>query len=211
MIINGIGATATGITLVVILFAKFLDGAWITILLMPLLLATMISVRRHYDAVARQVDEPLDFDPGKPNPPIVVVPVQRWNKITDKALRFSMNLSAEVRAVHIECPETDAIVKQWQVQVARPARESGMQEPELVVLPSPFRFVVVTIVNYSLELANKNPDNIVAVVIPELVESKWYHYLLHNQRASMLKAMLLVKGNERVVVVNVPWYLQNRR
>ncbi|HUB77163.1 MAG TPA: APC family permease [Bryobacteraceae bacterium] len=209
MIINGIGATATGLTLVVILCAKFLEGAWITILLMPLLLGAMIWVRRHYDAVSRQIEAMPEFDPGKPNPPMVVLPVQRWNKIADKALRFSMNLSAEVRAVHIECAETKAMVQQWQVHVARPARELGLQEPELVVLESPFRFVVATIVNYSLELAQKNPDNIVAVVIPELVESRWYHYLLHNQRASLLKAMLLVKGNERVVVVNVPWYLQN--
>jgi hypothetical protein len=208
MIINGIGAFATGITLIVILCAKFLEGAWITMLLMPLLLAAMISVRRHYDAVSRQVEAPIEFQPGKPNPPMVVLPVQRWNKITDKALRFSLNLSADVRAVHIECPETEEIVKQWQVQVARPARESGLQEPELVVLASPFRFIVGTIVNYSLELATKNPDNIVAVVIPEMVESRWYHYLLHNQRSSLLKAMLLVKGNERVVVINVPWYLE---
>jgi len=209
MIINGIGAFATGLTLVVILCAKFLEGAWITILLMPLLLVTMVKVRQHYEAVSRQIETPLEFEPGRPNPPVVVLPVQRWNKITDKALRFSMNFSAEVRAVHIECPDTEEIVKQWQVHVARPAREQGLQEPELVVLPSPYRFVVATIVNYSLDLAHKNPDNIIAVVIPELVESRWYHYLLHNQRASLLKAMLLVKGNERVVVVNVPWYLQN--
>jgi amino acid transporter len=208
MIVNGIGATATGITLVVILCAKFLEGAWITMLLLPLLLAAMISVRRHYQRVARAVEAPLEFEPGKPNPPMVVVPVQRWNKIADKALRFSLNLSADVRAVHIECAESEALVKQWRVQVARPARESGLQEPELVVLASPFRFIVGTIVNYALDLANKNPDNIIAVVIPELVESRWYHYLLHNQRASLLKAMLLVKGNERVVVINVPWYLQ---
>jgi amino acid transporter len=208
MIVNGIGATATGITLVVILCAKFLEGAWITMLLMPLLLATMIYVRRHYQKVARAVEAPLEFAPGKPNPPMVVLPVQRWNKIADKALRFSLNLSADVRAVHIECAESEALVKQWLVQVARPARESGLQEPELVVLASPFRFIVGTIVNYTLDLANKNPDNIIAVVIPELVESRWYHYLLHNQRASLLKAMLLVKGNERVVVINVPWYLQ---
>jgi len=84
----------------------------------------------------------------------------------------------------------------------------GLQEPELVVLPSPYRFIVGTIVNYALDMATKNPDAIIAVVIPELVESRWYHYLLHNQRANLLKGMLLVKGNERIVVINVPWYLQ---
>jgi amino acid transporter len=208
MIISGVGAVATGITLVVILCAKFLEGAWITILLMPLLLGTMIYIKRHYDNVSRQVEAPMEFDPGKPNPPMIVVPVQRWNKIADKALRFSLNLSADVRAVHIECAESEALVKQWQLQVARPARESGLQEPELVVLASPFRFIVGTIVNYALDLATKNPGCTVAVVIPELVESRWYHYLLHNQRASLLKALLLVKGDGRIVVINVPWYLQ---
>jgi amino acid transporter len=208
MIINGVGAVATGLTLIVILFAKVLEGAWITMLLMPLLLGAMISVRRHYDSVARQVEAPMEFDPGKPNPPIVVIPVQRWNKMAAKALQFSLNVSADVRAVHIECPESEALVKQWQVQVARPARESGLQEPQLVVLASPYRFILGTIVKYTLDLASKNPEGIVAVVIPELVESRWYHYLLHNQRASLLKALLLVKGNERVVVINVPWYLQ---
>jgi amino acid transporter len=208
MIVNGIGATATGLTLIVILCAKFLEGAWITMLLLPILLAGMYAIRRHYEAVSREVETPMEFDPGKPNPPIVVLPVQRWNKIAAKGLKFSLNMSAEVRAVHIECPDSEELVKQWQVQVARPARESGLQEPELVVLASPFRFIVGTIVNYTLDLANKNPDSIVAVVIPELVESRWYHYLLHNQRASLLKALLLVKGNGRIVVINVPWYLE---
>jgi hypothetical protein len=208
MIINGVGAVATGLTLMVILCAKFLEGAWITMLLMPLLLGTMISIRRHYARVSHQVEEPMTFAPGKANPPIIVLPVQRWNKIADKALRFSLNMSAEVRAVHIECPESEALVKQWQELVARPAREMGLQEPELVVLPSPYRFIVGTIVNYALDMATKNPDAIIAVVIPELVESRWYHYLLHNQRANLLKGMLLVKGNERIVVINVPWYLQ---
>jgi amino acid transporter len=208
MVINAIGATATGITLIVILCAKFLDGAWITVLLMPLLLMGMMSVRRHYDVVSKAVEAPMDFDPGKPNPPLVVVPIQRWNLIAAKGLRFSLNLSAEVRAVHIECPESEALVKQWQVQVQRPSRESGLQEPELVVLPSPYRMTVLTIVNYTLDLANKNPERTVAVVIPELVETRWYHYLLHNQRASLLKAVLLVKGNGRIVVINVPWYLE---
>jgi amino acid transporter len=208
MVINGVGATATGLTLVVILSAKFLEGAWITMLLMPLLLAAMMYVRRHYEWVARALEAPMEFEPGKPNPTMIVLPVQRWNKIAAKALRFSLNLSADVRAVHIECPESAALVQQWQVQVARPSREAGLQEPELVVLASPFRFIVATIVNYTLDLANKNPGCTVAVVIPELVESRWYHYLLHNQRANLLKAMLLVKGNERIVVINVPWYLQ---
>ena len=208
MIVNGIGAFATGVTLIVILCAKFLEGAWITILLMPLLLGAMIAVRRHYESVSHEVEAPMEFCPGRPNPPVVILPVQRWNKIAAKALKFSLNLSAEVRAIHIECPESEMLVKQWQELVARPSRESGLQEPELVVLASPFRFIIGTLVNYTLEVSAKNPGRMIAVVIPELVESRWYHYLLHNQRASLLKATLLLKGNERVVVINVPWYIE---
>ncbi len=207
MLINGVGAVATGLTLVVILCAKFLDGAWITIVLMPVLLVTMVAIRRHYDSVGEQLQEKIDFHPGKTNRPLVVMPVQRWNKITDKALRFSLNIATDVRAIHIECPDSAELEKQWQQKVARPARELGLQEPQLVVLASPFRFIVGTIVTYTLDLANKYPNCTIAVVIPELVESRWFHYLLHNQRASLLKAMLLVKGNERIVVINVPWYL----
>jgi hypothetical protein len=208
MLINAVGATATGVTLVVILCAKFLDGAWMTVLLIPLLLAAMMAVRRHYDTVEREIADPLEFDPGKPNPPLVVLPVQRWNQIAANALRFALNLSAEVRAVHIECEESDELVRRWQTQVARPARESGLQEPELVVLASPFRLILGAILDYTLELARQNPGRTVAVVIAELVESRWYHYLLHNQRASLLKALLLLKGNGRIVVINVPWYLK---
>jgi amino acid transporter len=208
MLVNAVGATATGVTLVVILCAKFLEGAWMTVLLMPLMIVAMMAVRRHYDTVARQMAAPLEFDPGKPSPPLVLLPVQRWNQIADKALRFSLNLSADVRAVHIECEGSDELVKQWQAQVARPARESGLQEPELVVLDSPYRLILATILNYTLEQVRKNPGRTVAVVIAELVESRWYHYLLHNQRANLLKALLLLKGNGQIVVINVPWYLQ---
>ena len=208
MAINAIGATATGLTLVVILCAKFLEGAWMTVLLIPLLLVTMMAVRRHYATVEREIAAPLEFDPGKPSPPLVILPVQRWSKIAAKALRFAMNVSPDVRTVHVAGEESDELVKQWQAQVARPARESGMQEPELVVLACPYRLVLGTILTYTLEVARKNPERTVAVVIAELVESRWYHYLLHNQRANLLKALLLLKGNGRIVVINVPWYLK---
>ena len=206
--INAIGATATGVTVVVVLAAKFMQGAWITLLLIPLLLATMVAVRRHYLSVAREIAAPPEFDAGKPNPPLVVVPIQRWTIVAANGLRFALNISPEVRAVHIECPETTQLVNQWRIQVARPAREAGLEEPELAVVPSPYRFVLTPILNYTLDLERRNPDRIIAVVIPELVESRWYHYLLHNQRASFLKALLLLKGNGRIVVINVPWYLK---
>jgi amino acid transporter len=211
IVVNAVGATATGITVVVVLAAKFMEGAWITVILVPLLLAAMVAVRRHYESVAREIAAPLEFSPGKPNPPLVVLPVQRWSLIAAQALRFALNISPDVRAVHIECEESDRLVKEWQDHVARPARESGLQEPLLAVIESPYRFVVTPILTFILNLERQNPGRIVAVVIPELVESRWYHYMLHNPRAALLKALLMMKGNGRIVIVDVPWYLERKQ
>jgi amino acid transporter len=211
IVVNAVGATATGITVVVVLAAKFMEGAWVTVILIPLLLAAMVAVRRHYESVAQEIAAPLEFSPGKPNPPLVVLPVQRWSAVAAQALRFALNISTDVRAVHIECEESDRLVQAWQDHVARPARESGLQEPVLAVIESPYRFVVTPILTFILNLERQNPGRIVAVVIPELVESRWYHYLLHNQRAALLKALLMLKGNGRIVIVDVPWYLEQKQ
>ena len=75
-------------------------------------------------------------------------------------------------------------------------------------LKSPFRYVITPIVDYILDLSAKNPDREIAVIVPELVEHKWYHYALHNQRAEGLRALLLLKGNQRITTMNIPWYLK---
>ncbi len=207
MLVNAVGATATGITAMVVLVAKFAEGAWITILLIPLLLTTMIAVKKHYDAVSLKIAARMEFSPGKPERPLVVLPLKRWSLVAANALRFAMNVSPDVHAIHIDCEETVEMKRQWQKHVAQPARESGFAEPQLEIIPSPYRYVVSPIVEHIRKLELQNPERTLAVVIPELVESHWYHYLLHNQRASLLKAMLLVKGGRRIVVINVPWYL----
>ena len=88
------------------------------------------------------------------------------------------------------------------------ARAAGLPAPELVCLPSPFRYIVLPIVDYVLELSEKTPDREISVIVPELVERKWYHFPLHNQRAEGLKALLLLRGNSRITVMNIPWYLK---
>jgi hypothetical protein len=97
----------------------------------------------------------------------------------------------------------------WADMVEKPMKASGLSPPELVVLKSPYRFVIMPLVDYVLKVSEQNPDRIIAVLVPELVERHWYHYPLHNQRAQALKALLLVKGNQRVITMNVPWYLDD--
>jgi amino acid transporter len=208
--VNGTGAFATAVTTLVVLTAKFVDGAWVTVLLIPVMLAVMIWVRRHYDAVAAETatQECADFTNLKD--PIVVTPISGWNKITRKALRFAYTLSHEVRAVHISAGDEteDTFCGSWSQFADAPARAAGLPPPQLVVLDSPYRLVLTPILNYVLQVEKENPGRQIAVLLPEMVERHWYHYFLHGQRAEILKTWLLIKGNQRIVLVNVPWHLQ---
>jgi amino acid transporter len=210
ILVNGLGAVATGITVVVVLVAKFVEGAWVTLLLIPLLLAVMIWVKRHYDNVAAETAVKGPVDLSNVQAPIVVLPIQGWNRISQKALCFSYTLSKDVHALHITSEdETDSeFCKDWAQNAELPARQAGLPPPELVVVESPYRWVLRPIVDYVAKVQAQNPGREIAVVVPELFERHWYHYFLHNQRAEVLKALLLVRGNQRVIVINVPWYLE---
>jgi hypothetical protein len=96
----------------------------------------------------------------------------------------------------------------WADYIEKPAVQAGFVPPQLVVLRSPFRLVMTPIVEYILEVERKHPDALISVLVPELVERKWYYYLLHNQRSTALKIFLYVKGTGRIIVINVPWYLK---
>src|SRR5216683_1995897 len=207
MLINGIGALATGITVMVIVVAKFAEGAWVVVvLLLPAMLVFMGRVRRHYERVGKEValTSAMVLRARSLTPPIVIVPVDRWNAATEKALQFAMRLSPDVEALHVMC-DADEDRPTWKWAEDPPAGTPG---PKLVTLPSPFRLVVHPIVDYVLKVEKENADRTVAVVIATMVERHWYHYFLHNQRGQMLTALLLLGGDERINIVNVPWYLK---
>jgi amino acid transporter len=209
MIVNGLGAVATGVTLVVVLVAKFTSGAWVSALLIGLIVATMMWVRRHYDSVAVETacDSPLDV--GTIQPPLVIVTVQNWEKIAQRALQFGLSLSPDVRAVHVAMEdEADTLREQWRTDVELPVTQAGRAAPKLILLPSPYRLVLRPILEYVLKVEQEEPGRQIAIIVPELVEKHWYHYPLHNQRAELLKALLLLHGSQRIVLINVPWYIQ---
>ena len=207
MFINGLGAIATAITLVVVLSAKFLEGAWVTVLLIPSLLILMFAVHRHYNAVGKELELKTPLDLTHLNPPIVVVPIQSWNKIAQKGLRFAINLSTDVYVLQVKIGESEDLRASWCHLIEGPILELGLPVPKLTVVESPYRLLFRPILDFVTGLAEKYPDRYIAVLIPELVEGHWYHYFLHNQRAAVLKGLLLLKGNQRINVVNVPWYL----
>jgi amino acid transporter len=209
MLVNGLGAVATAVTVLVVLVAKFMEGAWITLLLVPGLLAVMIAVRRQYHQVAMSVGSQSPLELHGFQAPLVVVPVDHWSKIAKRALTFALTVSTDVTALHIDSGERTIYLQQeWYGFVEQPVTQLGMAAPKLVILPSPYRFVITPIVDYVLDLAQKNPSRQIAVVIPEIVERRWYYQMLHNQRGTALKSMLYFKGNGRILVVNVPWYVE---
>jgi amino acid transporter len=210
MFVNGLGATATAATTAVVLIAKFTDGAWITLLLIPGLILMMRAVKRQYDRVAHEtcLDKPANTRDVRP--PLVILPVQRWNTVTEKALRFAWSISKDIQALHIECgEETENVRQRWSELAEAPARQAGLPEPKLILLKSPFRFVIRPIVDYVLKLEQENPDRDLAVLVPELVESRWYYSLLHNNRSEILRALLLLKGNHRITLISIPWHLKD--
>lgn len=208
MVINGVGAVATGATLLVVLVAKFTEGAWITAILVPVLMIVMTAVKRHYDGVAREiaVDRPIRID--NLVEPLIIIPLDRWTRLGEKALRFAMKLSDEVQAVHVDAEDSSAEVKQmWQRNVAGPLREAGKAVPELVLIDSPYRFILGPLVDYILTVESRCPDRQIAVLVPELVVKRWWQTPMHNQRAQVLKLLLRMRGNQRIMVINIPWYL----
>jgi hypothetical protein len=198
----------TGITALVVVTTKFVEGAWITVLLIPAIITLMYSIRRHYRKVQNEIADPGPIDLTQLGAPIVVMPASSWNKITREGLQFAVNLSSELHVLHVDCGEQEEIVhKKWVECVEKPMKKAGLPVPRMTIVKSPFRFVINPIVDYVFELEEKNPTRQIAVIIPELVQRHWYQYFLHNQRATWLKAALLLKGNQRIVVINAPWYL----
>lgn len=210
LIINACGAAATAVALIIILAAKFTEGAWITVLLIAVAFFTFRGVRRHYQFLEAQTRTraPLDLTP--PPDPIVVVPVRRWDRVAQNGLRFALKLSQEIYAVQVvgeEDPRSEDLSDHWKDLVEEPAKQQGVQPPRLVVLRSRYRRLFRPLVRFVTTVARAHPGRPVAVVIPQLVERRWYHYLLHDQTASILKALLLLRGRKGIIIINTPWYV----
>jgi amino acid transporter len=211
-LVNGLGALVTGTTTAVVLVAKFVEGAWITLLFIPLTILVFSMVRRHYHSVKVLTTCKVPVDAaGLSQHPIAVIAIDRWSIITRQGIEFAARLSPEVIALHVEPNEhSELLQNDWELYVERPFRAEGKEPPQLQLLPSPYRFVIVPIVQFILDLSKKNPTRSIVVVIPELVEDKWYEYFLHNQRGRLLEWVLLARGNERIFTVSAPWYVGQR-
>jgi len=211
---NGLGALVTTIALAVIIAAKFLEGAWITLLAIPALILLFKVVRGYYERVDRELWRPGPLDLAVNDPPVVVIPTESWNRLTRKALRFAMLLSPEVIAVHLSAlegegaeEETKILKEQWSVDVEQPTRKTRLPQPRLVCLQSPYRKFLDPLLQFLESVKQEYPDRMIAVVVPELIKTHWWQHVLHNRRARRLRIALLQRGGARIAVIGVPWYL----
>ncbi len=211
LIVNAVGATATGITLVVVAVSKFAEGAWLTVIVVPLLMLFFIQVNRHYRAIARQIEtiDPLEL-PTTQNP-IVVLAAGAWNKMTQHGLKFALRLSSEVHVLQIrtETDNIEELYENWNLLIASPAQAAGIRQPTLVILTSEIRQFFAPFVDYIHELETKNPQRDVVVVIPDLVMNHWYAGLLHNNRGVFLRTVLRMRCGPRVAIVDIPYHLHD--
>ena len=197
--INSVGAVATGIATLIIGSTKFMHGAWIVVALLPLIILWFRSIHAHYEAVDEQITLERDHRPPQPLKNTVIVPISGVNRAVIRALDYARGRSADIRAVlvDVEPEQTAKIEMQWAQWGC------GVQ---LVVLPSPYRSVMVTLLNYIEDTLDKDPHSWVTVVIPEILPARWWQNILHNQRALMLKGALLF--TERVILTDVPFHLE---
>jgi amino acid transporter len=207
--VNAVGATSTGVVCAVIIASKLVEGAWISVLLVLAIFALLFSVKRRRDLVDRLIrtDAPLEIGPTRP--PIAVVLLRRWNAASRKALRFAFDIARDVVAVQVltDAGEAEDLRPRWSALAEEPARHRGLRPPELVVGRSDFRRLYDPLLEQVIAIEREHPDREIAVIVPQLVEPRWYHALLHRPTPAVLRSLLLHRGGARVIVVEAPWYL----
>ncbi len=197
--INGLGAVLTLVVLFVVAITKFREGAWIIIVLIPVLVAHFLAINRHYHRVAQQLSlKGLDVPEKRHN--TVIVPIGGVHRAVVQALEYARTLSDDVRAIYVDVDPhaTQEIRETW------PRWGKGIR---LEILASPFRSVMEPLLEY-IELTNdERPGDFVTVLLPEFVPARWWHHLLHNQRALLIKGALLFRPH--IVVTSVPYHLHD--
>ena len=200
LVINGIGAISTFVVLMVFILTKFMHGAWIVVVLIPLLVLMFLRIHRHYFEVAQQLSTE-GLEGLRPIRHEVIVPISGIHRGVIAALEYAKSIAPHhVTAVYVNLDEesTQKLREKWQQW------GSGVN---LVVVASPYRSLLRPLLNYVDRVKRSSPGDVITIVLPEFVPAKWWQNLLHNQNTLFLKGALLFKRG--VVVTNVPYHLEH--
>ncbi len=199
--INGVGAVVTGVVLLTLAVTKFVEGAWIVVVVIPVLVVTFIVMHRHYDEVARELSlEGLDEPPRFQH--TVLVLIGDVHRGVVRAVQYARTLAptATVRAVYVETDpaRTARLEEKW--------GKWGLGVP-LVVLTSPYRSLLRPLLDYLDQIQSRGDEQMVTIVLPEFLPRHWWQHVLHNQTALLVKGALLFRKN--TVVADVPYLLKH--
>jgi hypothetical protein len=209
--VNAVGATATGVTVLLVIASKFVEGAWFSLVVILALMALFAALRRKYERIERAMQTEAPLELGDPLPTTAIVPIRRWDRMSSKTLRWAIGMASEVVAVQVladDRPEED-LAARWHDLVEVPAEKAGLAPPRLLVERSDYRALFQPLVACVTRLAAEHPERQVAVIVPELVEHRWYRALFLLDIASVLRAKLLQRGGPPVVVISAPWYVRD--
>jgi amino acid transporter len=206
MIINGTGAVTTLLVALVISSTKFLEGAWIVVLLIPLLVLLFFGIHRHYQRVERERTSDISIYPEHIHHRFIV-PIEGLDRAAIQSLAYARSLSPHVTAVHVavdtdEANRVRAAWNEWQEHLKE------AEETHLLIIESPYRSLRPPLLAYIDTVHELHPDDTVTVILPEFVVDHWWEYFLHNQMAFRLKAALLFRPG--IVVTDVPQHLRDR-
>jgi amino acid transporter len=215
LVISALGATTTVVALGVIIVAKFMEGAWITLIAIPIVIVLLAMVKKYYRRLDAELRDDRAMAMGKIEPPLVLVAMERWNRLADEALRLALRLSPDVTAVHIAAPppgineqeELGELRRRWEAAIEGPACAAGLRPPQLILVQSPYRRLQGPLLQLIEKMKKEKPGRTIAVLVPVVVKRHWWQHLLHTHRASRLRNALLRFGGSRVAVVSLPWYL----
>lgn len=196
-VMNGFGAIVTGVVVAVVGATKFLHGAWIVIIVVPLMVSAFLAVRRHYDSLGAQLTL-QGFSPPKLGRHPVVVLVGGLHRGVITALTYAKAISPNVTAIAVDLDPTatSRLQRDW--------REWAPDVP-LVILDSPYRSVLQPVLHYIDQMEKQRDGDYMTIILPEFIPAKWWHHLLHNQTALLLKTAILFRRGK--VAISIPYHL----
>ncbi len=202
--LNAFGAIATAVVAAIVAITKFTEGAWIVIIILPTLVLVFKTIRKHYESMGKELAILPQWTLPQIEESLVIIPISGFHQGALQAIQYAKEISDDVRVciVNINEGATQRVKESWEKNM----NSKDPDQPQLIILESPYRSVIYPLLDYMNELEKSYPNRTITVIIPEFITKKFWHNLLHNQTALVLKARL--RFVEKRVVISIGYHLR---
>ena len=210
MVMNFIGATCTCITLFILFIFKFTEGAWLTLLAIPAIVIMFQRERAYNERISQQVQLERPIDLSSLEKPIILLPIRAWDRTAEKGLQLAFEISKEIYVVHVITGDEniEELKDKWEFLAETPARNKHLPVPKLIILTSKYREVFEPLLDFIALLKKQSAGRKIGVIIPQLIELRWYHYIFRNS-SMLLESSIIWNCGPEVFVISAPWYVFN--